>query len=261
MLMKKLLKNLQFKNLLLLLTISMLAFSCAQSEDEEDKDTVFITCDRVKEANGQCVRYMDRTIYFANFRNVERNDPFAVEAVKTALDQISRESDLGAGYFQFANADESLLQPLTERTDGIEFRSFIQIWSDNDFNALSSEINSFIEDPNVILALNQANRREFWMIIRGSCFDSNQTSCTNSFDGSFTSESGLRALVARSIGRLVGMSVVDCLEFPDDVLCAEFPDDSQWVIGKRNNFYAGLKNSLELIDNNPEFYRVFTLDP
>ena len=241
--------------------ITLIAFSCAQPEEEGEQDTVFITCDKAGEANGQCVRYMDRTVYFANFKTVGRNDPFAIDAVKTALDQISRESDFGAGYFQFANADESLLQPLTERTDGVEFRSFIQIWSDEDFNNLARDINSYIADPNVILALNQANRREFWMVLRGSCFESNQISCTNDSENSFTSESGLRALIARSLGRLAGMSIVDCLEFSDDVLCAEYPNDDQWIIGKRNNFYAGLKNSLELIDNNPDFYKVFTIDP
>jgi len=251
--------------LIIIFIFITLVSSCGLDQKSTSNTKTYVTCDFSKQASGECTRYMDRKIYFASNSSAPgKNEIYAIESVKKALTQLSMESYLGANYFSFDSIDEKLIEPITTKTEGVEWKSFIQILPSDEFNTLETSINSYLADPNVIVALNQANKKEFWIIIRSECFESNNVLCSSTLneDGqTFTTEMGLRAMVARSIGRLVKMSIVDCGVYPTDTMCAEHPNDDQWLASNKNQFYAGLKNALEVIDNNPSFYDELRITP
>ena len=247
----------------LLVASAMTAFyGCAEStEDIDNPKVVFKACSQTQESNGECTRFMERKIYFANYNSGEpdKNEIFAVQKVKDALNDIAADSDLGDNYFSFENVDGNLLQPVVERTDGIQWRSFVQVWPDAEFNSFLSEL-PFQADSNAIVAINQANRRQFWIILRASCFDSNQVSCTNDNSATFTSNMGLFALVGRTLSRLIGMTVKDCSLDPDHTMCAEFPSDTQWSLSSKNQFFANIRNALDTVSSNENFYEAFFVE-
>lgn len=245
--------------LLLPLFCMFLIISCGETSDEVK--TLYGTCSVDKEQSGECVRYMDRTIYFGNYVAGDEgiNDVFAVQKIKDAIREVESGSELGSGYFSFQNVDANLLTPYTERVDGLTWRSFILVWNDTKFNEFLQEV-EYQADPNVIIMINKANRKQFWMIVRGSCFDSGNSNCTNDIDTNFTSSSGLVALVARSIGRLVAMNIETCDDNSGSVMCAEYPSDAQWSELNSNSFYSSFRNALDAIDDNEDFYKVFELE-
>jgi hypothetical protein len=150
-------------------------------------------------------RWMDRNIYFAYSQggaaNANRNNEFQKQKVKDALIDIANRSNLGSNYFNFINTDEARLTPiLTATTSSSEFKSFILILPDADFSDyVVNQLGGTVPDPNAVTVLNSAYKRQFFMIIKASCFSSD-VACNG-----ITSASGLRALVARQIGLMTGM--------------------------------------------------------
>lgn len=227
-----------FKKAILLLILTF-CFSCAKE-------------DKTKSDPSPSQRWMDRKIYFAQSNGLFplRNNEFQKAKVKEALVDIASRTDLGSSYFEFEDVEEGLLSPIIETTTSAgEFRSFILILPDEDFNDfVFNQLGGETPDPNAVSVINAAYKRKFFIIFRGSCF-SGGASC-----GSITSSLGLRALVARQFGLLVGLSTKNCEIFPNDVMCSAEPKDSQWLPDQRDSWISNFNNQLEVIKLSPGFY-------
>jgi hypothetical protein len=239
-------------------------------------------------ATNPSLRWMDRTIYFAYSSQTDpsRNNEFEKSEIQDALDDVASESSLGSGYFSYVEEDESDLTPsLTLETSATDFQSFIVIWDDADFsNFVVNQLGGSIPDPNALTVINAAYKRKFYMIFKASCFTSS-SACN-----SITSGLGLRAMLARQLGLMTGMSITDCTQNPYNVMCANTPSDSQWaqsitcssvldsttcgnvgctwdttsascggntIYSPKNSWVASFNNVLETILNNPNFYEEF----
>lgn len=200
-------------------------------------------------------RWMDRDIYFAysnaNFEN--RNNEFQKAKVKDALSEIETRTNLGQGYFNYHEVDESILTPsLTSTVSTEEFKSFILIWPDADFSEfVINKLGGVIPDPNALTVLNAAYKRKFYIIIKASCFSSG-VACNG-----ITGSRGLRALIARQFGLMTGLTIKDCTIYPQDVMCSSSPKDTQWDPVNKEIWVASFNNILEAILNNPDFYKMF----
>lgn len=243
-----------------LITLFLLS-SCGVNKEEEP-ETVYTACGEQSMIDGLCIRYMDRDIYFARniFTEAGNNDEFDVESVKENLDSLAINSGLGEGYFRYHMADKSELDIILEETlypvaAGRKFKSFIQIWEDVSFNELYDEVGS--ADPNSILIVNQANKRQFFIVLRASCFTSNNQNCTNNVLANFTPTKGLQALVGRSFARLIGVPTKDCILYPTHPMCATTPSDDQWDLTQSIRFYDLFNNQLETIRNNKGYYDIY----
>lgn len=242
--------KMKLKLFLALLTLGVL-FGCGKTEEDPEVITKYIGCTKALEGQGDCIRWMDRKIYFAfaNSGTPLRNNEIHKGKVKEALKEIEENTLLGAGYFQYQEVDESLLQPIIE--PGLspnQYRSFILIWPDEDFNDyVVNNLGGNVPDPNAITVINSAYKRKFFMIIRASCFQS-QAACNS------ITTPGLNALIARQLGLLTGISPVDCDEEPNNVMCSAFPTDAQWNEQNKQRWFSTENNILEVILNNSNFY-------
>lgn len=241
----------KYLNWSLLLLLSLGAISCTKENDDPSVVTKYIGCTKALEGQGDCIRWMDRNIYFAfsNASNPNRNNEFQKAKVKEALLEIQDLTMLGRDYFKFTEVDEGLLQPVIE--PGLspnQYRSFILIWPDREFNNfVVNQLGGNIPDPNAITVINSAYKRKFFMIIRASCFVS-EASCNG------ISTPGLNALIARQLGMLTGISPVSCDDEPENVMCASLPSDIQWEEINKQRWASTEDNILEVILNNPNFY-------
>jgi hypothetical protein len=200
-------------------------------------------------------RWMSQVIYFSesvtNSNGVTYNTEIQKEKIRSALNQISCDTMLGCNYFTYGELPESSLPLLGEVTlSDSRFPSFIRILPDTVFSQTWQDLGGD-EDVNAILVVNAAAKRQFQLIIRNSCFETN-INCNG-----ISSEEGLRALLARQLGRLAGLTVVDCDVNPNDVMCGDFPVNEQWELTNRNKWYAQFDNQLENILNIPSFYDEF----
>jgi len=195
-------------------------------------------------------QWMDNKIYFAySSSNPVKNNTFQKEKIKAALRELENNSILGSGYFSFDEVAETEIEPILEATGSQgEFKSFIQIYPDDEFSQFWQDIGGD-EDVNAIVFVNSAHKKRFWMILRASCF------ATHDNCNGISSEEGLRALVARQFGRMVGLKVKDCDVSPTDVMCGDFPQDSQWELENKNKWFSVFDNQLETIMNIPDFYK------
>ena len=202
-------------------------------------------------------RWMDRTLYFAysNAAIPERNNEFQKSKIQDALNDIALNSNLGANYFNYQELDESVLTPsLTQSVSADEFKSFILIWPDADFSDfVVNQLGGMVPDPNAITVLNAAYKKKFYMIFKASCFESS-SACNF-----ITEATGLRALVARQIGLMTGLSIKNCTSFPNDTMCASAPNDIQWSPTNKQQWLSSLNNVLEAILNNPDFYNEYII--
>jgi hypothetical protein len=202
-------------------------------------------------------RWMDRTIYFAysNNSDPDRNNEFQKADVQNALNDIASSSSLGANYFNFQEVDEGLLQPIVTTTDlTTPFMSFILILPDVDFSDfVVNELGGEVPDPNAVVVLNQADKRQFFMIFKASCFISN-SACN-----SVTVGLGLSAMIARQFGLMTGLSTQNCTSSPDSVMCATLPNDLQWSPSNKLGWIAEFNNTLEAILLNPNFYSQYEI--
>lgn len=233
--------------------VCFLIVSCGPPKEEEEGKVVFSACTKGMESDNLCTRFMDRDIHFA-FPTTGKNNSFDVQTVKEALVEISSNTFFGSNYFRFSTVDESVLQT----PEGIEdsksdFKSYIQIWNDADFNQLYSDTGPHA-DPNAILFVNFANKKKFSIVLRASCFNVNDFNCTNDVDSDFTPNKGLYGLVGRTIMRMFAVSTKNCVNFPNDVMCADFPSDTQWNNFNRDVFYNDMKNAQSAVANDPNFY-------
>lgn len=239
------------KIFLLLIIISL--FGCGK-EEEAETVTKFVGCSKALEGQGDCIRWMDRTIYFAfsGAATPQRNNEFQKAKVKEALQEIEDSTLLGRGYFNFVEVDESLLSPIIE--PGLspdQYKSFILIWPDNVFNDyVVNQLGGNVPDPNAITVLNSAFKRKFYIIMRASCFVS-EASCNA------ITTPGLNALIARQFGFLAGIPPVNCDTEPNNAMCPTIPRDTQWNDTNRNRWFNNFSNILEVILNNPNFYDEF----
>lgn len=243
-------------NLRTILILSMLFFGCAKEEEAKTVDK-YVNCTKAQEGKGQCIRWMDRTIYFAysSASDSNRNNEFQKAKVQEALNEIQEITMLGPGYFEYKEVDESLLNPLIEdNLAEAEYKSFILIWPDSVFNSfITSELGGNTPDPNGLAVINAAFKRKFYMILRASCF-------VSSADCNGITTTGLRALVARQLGFVTGLqpkSETYCNTYPQNVMCTDFPEDAQWDEVNKLRYASALNNILETILNNPNFYEEY----
>lgn len=239
-------------NLLLLL---LLVIACNQKEEKEEPKVIYTTCSIADQQKSKCTRFMDRTIYFAYSmgQNPEKNNEFQKLAIRDTLTELEENTSLGGGYFKFVEVDASLIQPITTVTHAENFKSFIQVYPDTEFNELANEY-GYLPDTNAITVLNHANKRQFFIVFRASCFNPNEFRCTNDLD-SVMGGAGVRALVARQFGALVGMAH-NCSTY-SRTMCPDFPNDQQWSTAQKNYWFASFNNALETITMNPNFYEEF----
>jgi hypothetical protein len=198
---------------------------------------------------------MDRTVYFANSdpSDPNRNNTFQKAKVQQALTDLQSMTTLGDNYFSFANIDESALNTsLDPSTSASQSMSFILIWPDDVFNNyLSKVVNGNTPDPNALAVINDANKREFFIIVRASCIPSTTTVTSPC---SSLGLPGLEALIDRQMGLIAGMAAKDCRTYPNDIMCATSPSDSQYSTNSQLQFSAAFNNSLESILLNPNYY-------
>tara|TARA_Y100000034_G_C6895059_1_gene412484 strand:- start:671 stop:1420 length:750 start_codon:yes stop_codon:yes gene_type:complete len=236
-------------NLTLLILIS-LNLSCSKSEETEI--IKYVSCTKAAENEGQCIRWFDRKIYlsFADRNDANKNNEFQKQAVKDAFLEIESITSLGDDYFSFEEVDSSLINPIIQsETSENEYKSFVLIWPDSEFNEfIVNELNGNVPDQNAVAVINAAYKRKYFMIIKASCFVSS-ANC-----GEINTDKGLRALIARQLGRLVGMENKDCGLYPEDVMCADSPSDDQWEDINQLRWINSFNTKLETINNNPNFY-------
>lgn len=198
-------------------------------------------------------RWMDRQIYLAysSGTSPSKNNEFQKAQVQEAFNDIAKNSTLGENYFSFTEVDEAVLQPIVEvGKSANEYKSFVLIWPDADFNNfIVNSLGGSVPDQNAVVIINASFKRKFYMIIRSSCFVSSVT-CN-----SITTQ-GLKALIARQMGFLVGMppkTTAECNSDPENVMCA-LPNDEQWNDFNKLRWTNSFNNNLESILNNPNYY-------
>lgn len=230
------------KKLLLFVFSVFLLVSCSE---EKDKEIVYVPYDPI-------YRWMDREVYFAysSGSNPNRNNEFQKAKIQAALQEIQQLTNLGDNYFSFKEVDEAILQPIYDPgQSNTEYKSFILIWPDADFNDfIVNTLGGSVPDNNAVAVVNSAFKRKFYIIFKASCFTSS-ASCNS------ITENGLRALLARQIGLLVGMPALqECAGDPSNTMCASLPNNDQWNDLNKIRWVNSFNNSLETILNNPNFY-------
>jgi hypothetical protein len=243
------------KNLLYISLIIIFA-SCGLQEEEESGKTVYVVCSIADQNAGKCLRYMERDIYLAfSGSDPQKNNIFQKAVVSEFLDEMACDTDLGCGYFNVSEIDPAFIEPLTSGTSsGGSFKSFIQIYPDIEFNEFADEWN-FVPDQNAIVITNAANKRQFYIILRASCFSTNDFRCTR--DNSVTMGSvGVKGLLGRSFASLVG-APYDCSQGNNNTMCPQFPSEEQWISGEKNKYKALFNSQLEIIRLNPNVYEEF----
>ncbi|MCX6129804.1 MAG: hypothetical protein NTX25_12190 [Proteobacteria bacterium] len=145
-------------------------------------------------------RYFDREIYMPTGVSVQPEMAAAQELIQASLIELADSSDLGKDYFIFKFEEDSLLQPVSEETqyDGRPWFSFIQVWPDNLFNDQISSSVGTSGDPDVLVVRNELNEREFYAILRLSCFVAGE-SC------GFPTQKESKAVIWRAMGYLIGL--------------------------------------------------------
>lgn len=236
-----------FKVLLLTLLMPLTLLSCKS----EDPEVVYNDYTPV-------YRWMDRQIYFAysNGTNATRNNEFQKQAVQDSLREIEKMTKLGENYFTFTEVDEALLQPVyTVGESETQYRTFILIWPDADYNNfVVNTLGGLVPDQNGVTIVNSAFKQKFYMIFKASCFTSG-SECN-----SITSN-GVRALVARQLGSLVGMPMIQDCSSPAlamSTMCSSVPSNDQWNDLMKGQWAASFDNSLETILNTPTYYNPIT---
>lgn len=186
-------------------------------------------------------RYFDRELFFPTGVSVSPEMAAAQDVIQFALDELQNSTDLGADYFIFGYDEDSLLQPLVTETSyqGRNWRSFFQIWDDEEFNAFAAEGVGVSLDEDVIAARNEKNLQEYFIIARLSCFTS-QESC------GFPSQRQSIALVWRAFGYLID------LRFGENAASAIMQagaHDEQEDESEKKAFFAEFDNMLERVRN------------
>ena len=186
-------------------------------------------------------RYFDRELYFPTGVSVSPEMSAAQELVRQALKDLEESTDLGKDYFIFLNDEDSILQPVTSETSyqGRNWRSFYQIWDDENLNSLLGSKVGTSSDQDLLVSLNAQNEREFYVISRLGCFVAGE-SC------SYATQGQAKALVWRSMGYLIGLRYGKNAS-SDIMKSGTFPaQESQEA---RKKFLAEFDNRLESVRN------------
>lgn len=258
------------KNAFLFIILSSVFSACAAKKTEIQPTVIYSACSLDQEQSGICSRFMDRNIYFVNGPSgvglSVKNSPLDIVKIQSSLREFACLTELGCNYFIFNADTEANLTPITEYTTGVNFKSFIQVWPDAEFSELYNKVIPNPSEPNAIVFLNPNNRKQFYMILKGSCFsESGNVNCTNNEEAIFTSDLGLSALLARNLGRLVGIPLdysSQCSSSPasTNVMCGSYPNNSQWSTSAKNSMTSLFNNALETIALNLEYYREIYLE-
>jgi hypothetical protein len=171
--------------------------------------------------------------------------------------------------------NESSIPMNLDRTAVADNKSYLMIWNSSKLNGFILDYGVGVPDPNGFSIINAAFKKKFKMILRYSCFDTNNPDCDGG-NGGITSK-GTKALVARQLALMLGINTKDCNDtiqlidednddiadpfYPEpqstDVMCSDLPSDAQWRLENRGSLYRyinRLNNYLELIGNNKTFY-------
>lgn len=150
--------------------------------------------------NGEIWRYFDRQLFFPAGVSVDPEVSASQEQVRQALLELELATDLGRDFFIFQYDDDSLLQPVASETvqKGREWKSFVQIWKDDLFNQFVAESVGTAPDSDIVVAQNEKNKREYYIILRLSCFVAGEA-C------GYPTQVQARAIVWRAFGYLIGL--------------------------------------------------------
>jgi hypothetical protein len=216
------------------LTLAGALASCGKTDssdpsDETPEDTVHW-------------RYFDREIYLPTGISVKPEMAAAHEIVRKALSSLEESTDLGKDFFIFKADEDSILQPVTTPTayQGRNWRSFIQVWDEAAFNEFVSEKVGVAIDQDTVVAQNEKNTRQYFIVLRLACFVASDA-C------SFATQAQAISLVWRSYGYLIG------LRFGDSAASAVMRagmSPEQESEAERGKFFAEFDNMLEKIKNN-----------
>lgn len=187
-------------------------------------------------------RYMDREVYFPKGVSVSPEMASAHAKIKEYLQNLERQSDLGAGYFQFGEEDDSLLQPPTEKISyqGKNWLSFIRVWDDDLFNKFVTLKLGTPLDQNMIVAVNKNNTAQFYVVLRLSCFTSGDR-CQNP-DSELT-----RTIVWRALGYVSGLKIGT--DAASSIMSPEL-SPTQKLPEEQRKFLAEFNSTLELMRKN-----------
>lgn len=207
-------------------------------------------CDKAKPkdvpvapASQPTYRYFDREVFFASGSSVSPEQTVSQEIARAALEDLELASDLGAGYFIFSYADDSLLQPIAASTqsNGRLWQSFIQTWDDYLINnyLTTAGVAAPDADQDVIVGVNTLNFQQFFVIARLSCFLSGE-SC------GFASPVQAKMLVWRAFGYKIGMRVGEksssAVMKPSINKDQENPEEQRRFLAEFNNQLEAIKN-------------------
>lgn len=225
--------------------------------------------------------WMDQTIYPAcpkangNMNNTQYQ--IFLRDIKDTLDEISANTLLGLNYFKFPTqkdpqtgednvvcTNENSINLVLERQDNFEDPfSYLFLWDDYSFNDFVNINGIAVPDMNGFSLVNAAWKNKFKLILRASCFiiTDGQPSANCYAGNSGVVESGAspsghyKALIGRQIGFMTGLSASNCNDNPMDVMCVDVPNKEQWSEKYKKRFFNKLNNYLEVIGNDPSFYK------
>lgn len=208
-------------------------------------------CSPEPEGNSSSSRWFERTLYFAlSGSDPERNNFFHKERVREGIREIEQLTSLGLDYFSFKEVDESIIDPTSNDFESKDFKNFILIWPEAIFNSyVLNELGGGNPDSNAVAIINSANKRQFFIIFKSTCFSSS-SSCNN------IGVNGVKAMIARQLGFLIGMTSANCAINPTSVMCASNSaiSDAQWGVNPKVIYSNNYNNILEQILNTEGFY-------
>lgn len=175
-----------------LLSVLSAASACSNEDPVEDASN--------KDETTSGFRYIDRRIFFSKGVSVTPEQAAAQEVARKALEELQLKTDLGPDYFIFDKTNDSVLQPLIEKREyeGREWQSFVQIWSDDVFDKFVLTNIGAPSDPDLVVATNKSDDRQFYILVRLSCFLSGDE-CRNA------TEKQAKLMVWRAVGYATGL--------------------------------------------------------
>lgn len=203
--------------------------------------------------------WFDRTIYLATGDTTGNNNTLQQNNIIAAINNLTKSTNLGEGYFQFKKTDISNFNTSLRNTNNSsQLASFILVLPDNEFaNYITqSPVNNNAPDSNAIAIINSLNKRYFFIVIKASCANLNSSGACGSADNQFGIQA-FESLLYRQMGLLTGLNI-DCSS-PSNIMCAT-PDlqggqwNDQFSPASLLRFSASFNNALNLIQNTPGFY-------
>lgn len=238
------------------LVILLLMISCSKKEEE----AATTPSPKAEGFYLSCVRWFDRDLYFAyqDTFDEDTNNEFDKIEFKKVLDKIQENTNFGEGYFRYKTVTSVLLPAsFNSKLPEHEQKSAVLFVSDSKFEEIAikhfSSLDS-LEDPNAIILSNPYYKRKFMLILRSGCFGSSGV-CVGEELGQSTPK--IEAFVNRQIGRLMGLTLNDCISSPNDIMCKELREGQ----GSENslfNHYGRLNERLDTILLNDNYFNDYS---